>query len=256
MNRHTTAALVVLTHAILLVVAFFVLAAVFEFPDILREPPAHILAVFRASRHLVVPTYWVFTMTGVTFIAMAVAVSGVVPSRTAHTTGVLAGLTQAFGFIRWVWLVPALAATATDPGASDASRDAALVVFEAMHQFAGVSVGEHLSFLFQGVWTIAVGVALVRDERFSRGLGYAGVATGAAFVVYTLEQFGGVFAGLGQLNVVFHVAWLAWLALLATTLLKAARRPDDAFVPVGRRAVAFVAGGATLLLLAATVGVA
>lgn len=255
-HRLRIASAVLIIHAVLLVTAFFVLAASFEFPAVLREPPLRILELFRANQATVQATYYLFTMTGLTFIVMAIAVHEALRERSgswgrfALVMGVLAGLTQAIGFIRWVWLVPTVAAIATDPSASPASRDAALVVFDSLHQFAGVSVGENLSFWFQGLWTIGIGVALLR--RFDRRLGIIGIASGATFVLYTAEQFGGPMAWLGELNVLFHVAWVTWLVLVASLLLAMRRNPG--VTRLGNRAFAIAAAGATALLAATLVG--
>ncbi len=259
-TRARTAAMLMAVHSTVLVAAFFALAATFEFPGVLREPPLRILELFRASQSIIQPTYYVFTLTGVTFIAMAVAArealgdAGSGWSRFAMVAGILAGLTQAFGFIRWVWFVPAMASIATDPAASLASRDAALVMLEGMHAFAGVSVGENLSFLFQGLWTASFALALANHGSFDPLLARVGVASGATFVVYTLEQFGGAFAWLGELNVLFHLVWLTWLVLVAVLLLRAGRTDSTEELRVGPRLAAIAVSGAALLFVITRVG--
>ncbi len=258
--RARCAATLLIVHATLLLTAFFALAATFEFPGVLRESPLRILELFRASQAVIQPTYYVFTLTGVTFIAMAVATrealgdDGGSWSRFAMVTGILAGLTQAFGFIRWVWFVPAMASTATDPAVSQASRDAALVMFEGMHAFAGVSVGENLSFLFQGLWTTSFALALSRHGGFDPRLARVGVVSGATFVVYTLEQFGGAFAWLGELNVLFHLLWLTWLVLVAALLFRASRTDANEVMRVSPRLAAIAVFGAALLFIITKVG--
>ncbi len=251
-SRDRAASALLVLHACALVAAFFTLAGAFDFPAVLRRPPLEILGRFRVNEALVRGTYIAFTLTGVSFVLMALAVSEALRERAgpwgrvAAVMGTLAGLTQAIGFIRWVWLVPALAAMAVDDGASEARREAAVVVFTALHEFAGVSVGENLSFLFQGLWTFAVGVELRRhlDPR----LGAIGMVSGLSFVLYTLEQHGGPFAALGAWNVPFHVVWVAFLALLAARLEKRRRRHPDA--PLGRRAYALALLGTGLLFVA------
>ena len=38
------------------------------------------------------------------------------------------------------------------------------IVFETLHRYAGVGIGEHLGYLLTGVWTILVGVATLHNE--------------------------------------------------------------------------------------------
>lgn len=254
--RFRIAATLLAVHAVVLVSAFFALAACFEFPDVLRQPPLRILELFRANQGVVQTTYYVFTMTGLTFILMAIAVHEALRERSgswgrfALIAGILAGLTQAIGFIRWVWLVPTVAGIATDPHASPASQDAALVVFESMHQFAGVSVGENLSFWFQGLWTLGLGIALLR--HVDRRLGMLGILSGATFVLYTAEQFGGPLAWLGELNVFFHVLWVTFLLLLAGLLVKQSSKHGAQVL--GGRAYKIAALGAGALFAATYLG--
>jgi len=134
---------------------------VFDFPSVLRRPAMEIMALAMREALRERDSSW---------------------NRAAGTFGVLAGITQAVGFVRWVWLVPSLAAVIRDPASSAATRDYALMMFEAMHQFTGVSIGENLSFLFQGLWTLSVSTVMLHHSRFDRRVGVVGVASGASFV--------------------------------------------------------------------------
>jgi hypothetical protein len=261
-SRHAThpslklAAALLTVHAVTLLGAYLVLAAVLDLPAVLRRPTTEIVALFQRSESVIVPTYYAFTLTGINFIVIALAMREALRerdsswSRAAGTFGVLAGITQAVGFVRWVWLVPSLAAVIRDPTSSVATRDSALLVFEAMHQFAGVSIGENLSFLFQGLWTLSVSIAMLHHPRFDRRVGLAGIASGASFVVYTLEQFGGPFSALGDLNVEFHCVWLAWMVVTASMLLRTNAHvdPTEGHVRVGWRSTAAAFAGTAALL--------
>ena len=116
---------------------FALLAARFEYPDILRKPTTEVLAAFRA---------------GGTPILLAVAT----------TVGVLAAAVQFLGLIRWPFLVPYLARAAAEPDASPARLEAVDVVFQSFNRYLGVAVGEHLGYLLTGTWTLLMGVALTQ----------------------------------------------------------------------------------------------
>ncbi|MCP4002936.1 MAG: DUF4386 domain-containing protein [bacterium] len=216
-------------HVVLLFGAFSALAPAFGFPEVLRLPAGEILERFRAGRSLIVPVYYVFTLTGLSFAAFSLLLHEVFRkenptlSLVTCSAGVLAGLCQALGFIRWCFVVPVLADAAADPAASQARRDAAVVVFEALHHYAGVALGENLAFVLHALWTVGIGSLLLRGETFDPRLGPIGIGIGVAIGIYSLEQFGGVFSSLGPLNVVMHDFWAVWLLLIASLFLLRAR---------------------------------
>src|SRR5687767_6593058 len=76
----------------------------------------------------------------------------IVPAMT--TVGVLAAVVQFLGLARSPFLVPALTRTYKDPNSSAATREATAVVFDSLHRYLGIAVGECLGYLFTGVWTL------------------------------------------------------------------------------------------------------
>src|SRR6185503_3204573 len=93
----------------------------------------------------------------------------------ATVAGVLAGLVQTLGFLRWPFLVPHLAEAYLAPGASEAQRAAAGLVFEAFHRYLGMGVGEHLGYLTTAVWTFLIALQMLRSPLVARWLGAAGL---------------------------------------------------------------------------------
>src|SRR5918997_217827 len=140
-------------------VFFTLLTVTFEYPDILREPTDHILRQFDAGGSRLVVIWYGFMLTAVLFVPVAVLVHKVLARQdtpymaVATAFGVVAGVVQFLGLIRWPFLVPYLANTFPDPASSEATRESVAVVFQAFNQYAGVAVGEHLGYLFTGLWT-------------------------------------------------------------------------------------------------------
>lgn len=99
------------------------------------------------------------------------------------TFGVVAGITRAVGFLRWVFSVPSLAERAAPPS----TRTAEVVVFEATHQLAQIAVGENIAFICQGFWMLLLGRATVHHRGFDRRHAWVGVGLGLGFMVYALE---------------------------------------------------------------------
>lgn len=175
---------------------FFLLARHFDYPDILRSSTENILRRFRAGGVGLKLLWYGFMLTAVLLAPLAVLVGqvlarddlAVVP--TATVIGVLAAVVQFLGLARWPFLVPTLARTYDDPGSSEATRDATMVVFESFHRYLGVAIGECLGYLFTGAWTVLVGVAMLQSSTFEPWLAWPGIAIGLLLLAGSLEFVG------------------------------------------------------------------
>jgi hypothetical protein len=210
-------------------VAFALLAARFSYPDILRRPTSEILERFRAGGSSLVLLWWAFAMTAVAMVPAAVLVSASMPGAApvivilATTTGVLAGSVQFLGLLRWPFVVPALARAYDDGSATPESRAAIEVVFDALHRYLGVAVGEHLGYLFTGAWTVLVGVAMLQSDALPWWLGAAGIAVGAVLAICSLEFVGPFerngWSLAGRVVPFAYIAWSVWLAAIGIGFL-------------------------------------
>jgi hypothetical protein len=208
---------------------FAVLARRFDYPDILHRPTGEILARFRSGGSSLILTWWAFTASGGLLIAAAVMLSRVLGiaaptvSLVALVVGVLAGLVQVLGLLRWVYLVPALARMHEDPDSSESTRTAAAVTFQAFHQYLGVGVGEHLGYLLTGAWTGLVGVAILRGDVVAPWLGWLALPIGAGLIVSSVEFLGPNvergWAFAGKAVPVLYVLWSVWLLALGLALV-------------------------------------
>ncbi len=212
-------------------VFFILLTVTFEYPDILREPTDHILRQFGAGGSRLVAIWYGFMLTAVLFVPVAVLVHKVLarqgtPYMAVVTTfGVVAGVVQFLGLIRWPFLVPYLADTYLDPASSEATRESVAVVFQAFNYYAGVGVGENLGYLFTSLWTVLVALAMFGSPLpFRRWLGLLGVVSAACILVGTLEPAG--FEPAVNIVVVGYLLWSIWLALTGIFLLLT--RPNQA----------------------------
>lgn len=209
--------------------AFAALAAVFDYPDILRRPTREILERFRNGGSALVLLWWGFAMTAVLFAPLAVLVSAVLDGadRTllgvAATLGILAAAVQFLGLIRWPFLVPYLARADAEPDASPERREAIDVVFQSFNRFLGVAVGEHLGFLLTGAWSVLVGIGMLQSSEVHPVLGIAGILIGAVLALCSIE-FVGPFERQGwklaaALTPITYIAWSAWLLATGIALL-------------------------------------
>ncbi len=206
---------------------FALLGKRFGYPDILRRPTPEILQRFREGGPGLILLWWTFMLSGLILIAAAVLLGqvlgfdGIVP--VAVTFGVLAGLVQMLGLLRWVYVVPALARGYADPSLPQDQREAHAVVFRALHQYLGVGVGEHLGYLFTGIWSVLTGVAVIQRTVLPTWLGWPGLVIGVGLAIASAEFLGPNeehgWSPAGTAIPVLYVAWSLWLLGIGIALV-------------------------------------
>jgi len=206
---------------------FLLLAKRFEYPDILRRPANEILERFHAGGSSLIVVWWMFMLSGLLLIpagvllGQALGFTGIVPL--AITVGVLAGLVQMLGLLRWVYLVPSLARLNADPALEDGQREANVAVFRAMNQYLGIGVGEHLGYLFTGIWSILIGIAIIGRDLIPTWMGWVGVVVGAGVIIGSLEFLGPNeeqgWKLAGAAIPILYIVWSLWLLALGVALI-------------------------------------
>ena len=227
MRIETAAGVLLIVAPVWFNVMFTMLAKRFDYPDILRRPTPEILERFEAGGPSLSLLWWAFTMSGLLLIATAVvlgqALGGSQILPVAVMFGVLAGLVQMLGLLRWVYLLPPLARAYADPSVAPDERASILVTFRAFHQYFGVGVGEHLGYLFTGVWSLLIGVAIVLGTSLSSWLGWPGIAIGIGLVVGSGEFLGPNeregWAFAGKAVPILYIGWSLWLLAMGVALL-------------------------------------
>jgi hypothetical protein len=208
---------------------FTLLARRFDYPDILRQPTDQVLERFTAGGSRLVLIWWGFAMSAVLLAPAVVLLSATLADADptvlglATAIGLLAALVQFLGLVRWPFAVPHLARLAGDPATTPATRDAIDVVFQTLNRYLGVAVGEHLGYLFTGLWTALAGVALIQSDLLPPLLGIIGLLLAPLFVLGSLE-FVGPFEVrgwklAGTLVPLAYIGWSVWLLALGIGLL-------------------------------------
>jgi hypothetical protein len=203
----------------------------FGYDDILREPTAVILRNFQAGAAPLVLAWFAFAMSALVFIAVVhgfrrlLAVHGVGDSG-ASGLGVASAIAQCIGLLRWVLVVPGLAASFTDPLSSAATRDASAVAFDAVHRYGGMVIGEMVGQLLLAAWTGLVAVQLWRVRAVPRALAAIGLLTLPLWLVGQTELLHRVVPAIPSIEAIplAFMAWEVWLAALAVSLLTRAWR--------------------------------
>jgi uncharacterized protein DUF4386 len=209
--------------------AFGLLAARFDYPDILRRPTAEVLSRFEEGGTSLLLMWWGFALTAAALAPLVVVFSAALDGAdgtllaVTTTVGVLASIVQFLGLIRWPFLVPYLARIAGDPGSTPAQRETADVIFQSFHRYLGVAVGEHLGYGFTGAWSMLAGVAITQSSEVPALLGFAGILIGATLMLCSLEFVGrherDGWELAERLTPIAYIAWSVWLIATGIALL-------------------------------------
>jgi hypothetical protein len=209
-------------------VAATALSSTFDWPDILREPPEVVLPAFVGGGTSLVWTWfavaWTYAILLVPILLLPAALGRREDPvlRAATFVGAASVLLALIGFLRWVFVVPALADSYT---AGDATTKAAVAAaWTAQHQFGGALLGEHLGQLLAIAWSITISVLVLRSGMLWRWVGWAGLV---ASVLYLFNQ-GDILATAVPGFPVFDLAgfigsslWGLWVIALGVAVLRA-----------------------------------
>lgn len=197
----------------------------FGYDDILREPPRMVLAAFHAGGPELILIWLVFAACALSFlwvsawVGEAVKAAGGRRPAWAGAAGAASAVAQAVGLSRWPFAVPGLADQVATGDA--ATQTAALSVFQALHQFAGVAIGEWLGQTLLAAWTLALGLAMIGGRPGPRLLGWAGVVLAPLWILGQTELLATVDPAFPDFQITQWVftAWLAWLLATGATWL-------------------------------------
>jgi hypothetical protein len=221
--------------AIVFNIPFSVLASTYDYPDVLRRPAGEALDLFAAGGASLILTWHAFALSALALTPMAIALA-LTPERVAArpalsvggaVTGALAGLAQAIGLWRWVFVIPMLARTHADPAATPEAKAAAERAFDVLNQYGGVAIGEHLGQLLTALFIGMVATLQFGEgKRISAWIGFAAVAA------ITLGTGEGLAIALGQSGEMFSMATIlgfvgltAWLICTGIGLVRGKAKP-------------------------------
>ena len=222
MNLKLTAALLILA-AVLANVGFTALGSIFNYPDVLDEPAADVLADFRAHEAAVSGWFAILALSAALFAPIAIGVRRLASSsramRIAVPVGIAAAIVQVIGLSRWPLLVPGYAsdAASANAGVAAAAHDS----FTTASDILGTAIGETLGYALTAAWTLLVLVALGRR--------YAGRWFQVLGGVSAILVFAGVLSPLGlpvidTANFLGYVLWCLWLIAFAVVIVVHERR--------------------------------
>jgi hypothetical protein len=204
-------------------VAFFALQRSFDYPEILRRPTGEILERFAAGGSRLRGTWYFFAFTALLFIPIPLLVFQFFAPAPWYlfigtVIGVIAGLLQAIGLMRWPFLVPMLADAWRDPATSPARKEAIGVTFEAFHRFIGGAIGEHMGYMLTALWSIALSIALLlAPSVIEPWFGWMGLIAALGILYGVLEEVGVKSAAM--INAIAYIVWSLWLIAIGVRVL-------------------------------------
>jgi hypothetical protein len=213
-------------------IAASILSAAFDWPDILREPASVVLPAYAEGGATLT---WIWFATAWTYAILLVPmlllpkVLGLQSSsaiRVATWVVAVSVVASLVGFLRWVFVVPQLAAAYV--GGDEVVKAANDAAWVAQHQYGGALLGEHVGQVLVIAWSITLSVVILRTRVLPRWLGVVGIATS---VLYLLNQ-GDVMATaipgfpVSELaGLVGPTAWLLWVTALGVVVFMGRIRP-------------------------------
>ncbi len=224
-----TAGTLLVAVPLLFTAGFTGLQMTFEYPDILRHPAGEVLTRFAAAGvdlHL----YWYAMMFASLLMIGAVIATGLhwwkrdsFLAALSIGAGVVAGLVQALGLLRWVMLVPSLAAMYVVPGATEIDKSMAIALFDAANHYLGMGVGEHLGYFFTAIWTVLAAALMFKTNRI---MAATGILIAVGVISGMLEPFGVPLTGM--INSISYTLWALWTLILGIIVLRSQRQPAGA----------------------------
>jgi Domain of unknown function (DUF4386) len=147
--------------------------------------------------------------------------------RAATFVGATSVVLSLIGFLRWVFVVPPLAATYA--GGDSGTQAAVAAAWTAQHQFGGALLGEHLGQLLAIAWSITVSVLALRSGMLARWAGWTGLIASLLYLTGQGDILATAIPGfpvwdLGGL--LGSTLWGLWVIALGVAVLRGPiRRP-------------------------------
>lgn len=220
MTKQKLSGVLFILFPLLIQIPFSILAAKFQYPDILRLPPGEILTKFSDGGNFLILTWYFYAAFIFVFLFATLTYKSVSGNdrleKTLKVIGVTSAVVQMLGLLRWTFLVPFLADAYKKASGVD-SKLLIETIFTAQHNFLGLGMGEHLGQVTLIIFT----VLMIHDQkvfgRLHNLLGYASAGFLAAglsehySVVFNFNP--GVLAHGALVGFILWSVWLIWMGI-------------------------------------------
>ncbi|TMV48053.1 DUF4386 domain-containing protein [Paenibacillus mesophilus] len=219
-----TAGIVLLLMPLLIIISWTGLMIRFEYPDILRQPVELIMQKYETGGSLV-KLYWSgMVLSGMLIIPVVALLYRFTSAANRSLSMIAAGIGLAsavfhiLGFSRWLFAMDFLAGQYTLASVTAGQKEAMETVFNALHMYLGVTIGETLGFLTMGAWVVLIAIALYQSDLMKLWITVVSVIIGFGIMAGTLEWTG--LSVAAEINAYAYQAWIAILAGLGISFIR------------------------------------
>jgi hypothetical protein len=227
MKPEKTIGYLLISGAVGIFIPYTILTIIFNYPGVLREESGIILKQFHQGGSALIFTWLAFAFLGlpllVAYSLIGERLEPKIPQiKWVTTIGIVSGIVQIIGLLRWVFVVPVLAGEYVHT-TDTATQKAIEISFKVIHQFGGVLLGEHLGQLFTIIWTVFISLALVKVNMIPKWLAWWGFLSSSIYFLAQAELLATVIPGfpvIGIAGFLGSTLWLLWLILLGLKFIK------------------------------------
>ncbi|MCF4968446.1 DUF4386 domain-containing protein [Nostoc sp. CMAA1605] len=213
---------------VLLNIPYILLIQNFEYDDILREPVDYVLQKFQAGGAGLILTWFIFGLAALLFIPASTLLHQIIAQedtpylKTATFMGALSGILQSIGLMRWVFVVPILANLYNNPTDGKTTRETISVIYQVVHQYGGVVIGEYLGQTLLIFWTLGVGMAMLHSPLFKSWVAYFELMIVPLLVLGQSELLATVIPSMPvwEFTPVGFILWEIWILMIGISLLR------------------------------------
>jgi hypothetical protein len=227
MKPEKTIGYLLISGAVGIFIPYTILTIIFNYPGVLREESGIILKQFHQGGSALIFTWLAFALLGlpllVAYSLIGERLEPKIPQiKWVTTIGIVSGIVQIIGLLRWVFVVPVLAEEYVHT-TDTATQKAIEISFKMIHQFGGVLLGEHLGQLFTIIWTVFISLALLKVNIIPKWLAWWGFLSSSIYFLAQAELLATVIPGfpvIGIAGFLGSTLWLLWLILLGLKFIK------------------------------------
>lgn len=208
-------------------IPYTILTITFEYPDILRQDAGAVLTKFNEGGSSLIFTWWSFAILGLPLLIAYIMIGQLLDKKSIHMKwitiiGIISGIVQMTGLLRWVFVVPVIADSYINAGNEEA-KAAVIIMFKAINQFGGVLLGEHIGQLFTIIWTIMVSIIFMKNRIGPKWISLMGIISSAIYFLAQAELFATVIPDFPVWDLAGFIGstfWLLWLVIVGIIFIR------------------------------------